>query len=141
MLQVIYIFYTICPKNYLFVSANTYEKHIVKKENCIVHHDVKMCFFPNFRYHILLKGDIKDLLQKLEAFCFNYQHVDSLYIIFKNRFFARNVVNSGQLFDNVQRAVHFNHKNQRNGQNAQHPEKKTLEEKVQKSFVEFLPKD
>ena len=30
-------------KNSLFISANTYEKHIVSKEYCIARHDDKIC--------------------------------------------------------------------------------------------------
>ena len=52
MLQVIPSFYTKFSKNSLFTSANTYQKHIVSKEYCIARHDDKMCFLPNWRYHI-----------------------------------------------------------------------------------------
>ena len=81
MLQVIPSFYTNYSKNNLFLSANTYE------------------------------NNIKELLQKLDAFCFNYQHVDCLYTLFKNHFSGRIVFKSGQLFDKLQRAAHFNQKN------------------------------
>ena len=111
MLQVIPSFYTIYSKNSLFNSANTYEKHIVSKEYCIVRHDDKMCFLPKCRYHILLIGKIKELLQKLDAFCFNYQHVDCLYTLLKYHFSDKIVFKSGQLFDNLQKAVHFNKQN------------------------------
>ena len=111
MLQVIPSFYTIYSKNSLFLSANTYEKYIVSKEHCIAGHDDKMCFLPNCRYHIILIGNIKELLQKLDAFCFNYQHVDCLYTLFKYRFSGKIVLKSGQLFDNLKRAVHFNQQN------------------------------
>ena len=104
-------FYTIYSKNSLFISANTYEKNIVSKEYCIARHDDKMCFLPNCRYHIILIGSKKKLLQKLDAFCFNYQHVDGLYTLFKYRFSGKNVVKSGQLFDNLQKAVDFNQLN------------------------------
>ena len=70
-----------------------------------------MCFLPNCRYHIILTGNIKELLQKLDIFCFNYQHVDCLYTLFKYRFIGKIVIKSGQLFDNLQRAVHFNQQN------------------------------
>ena len=111
MLQVIPSFYTNYPKISLFISANTYEKYIVSKEYCIARHDDKMCFLPNCRYHINLKGNNKELLQKLDAFCFNYQHENCLYTLSKYRFNGQIVVKSGQLFDNVQRAVHFNRQN------------------------------
>ena len=64
MLQVIPSFYKNCSKNRLFISANTYEKFIVSKENCIDLHNDKMCFLPNCRYHNILIGDFKELLQK-----------------------------------------------------------------------------
>ena len=71
MLQVIPGFNTKYSKSSLFLSAKTYEKYIVSKETCIARHDDKMYFLPNCRYHITLIGNIKELLQKLVAFCFN----------------------------------------------------------------------
>ena len=95
MLQVIPSFYTKKnKKNSLFISANTYEKFSVIKENCISRHDDKMCFLPNCRYHIILTGKLKELLQKLDAFCSNYQHLSCLYTFFKYRF-------SGKLLSRV----------------------------------------
>ena len=111
MLQVIPGYYTKYSKNSLFIYANTYEKFIVSKEYCIAGHDDKMCFLPNCRYHSILISNIKELLQKLDAFCFNYQHVDCLYTLFKYRFNGKIVIKSGQLFDYLQRAVHFNQQN------------------------------
>ena len=111
MLQVIPSFYTNDSKNSLFISAVTYEKFILSKKYCIARHDDKMCFLPNCRYHIILIGNIKELLQKLDAFCSNYQHVDCLYTLFKYRFIGKNVIKSGQVFDNLQRVVHLNQQN------------------------------
>ena len=70
-----------------------------------------MCFLAICRYHIFLIGNIKELLQKLDAFCFNYQHVECLYTLFKYGLSGKIVVRSGQLFDNLQRAVPFNQQN------------------------------
>ena len=109
--QVTPSFYTIFLENSLFNSANTFEKYIVSKEYCTARHDDKMCFLPNCTYHIIQIGNIKELLQKLDAFCFNYQHVESLYTLFKYRFSDKIVLKSGQLFDNSQRAVRFNQQN------------------------------
>ena len=63
MLQVIPSFYTNFSENTLFVCANTYEKYNVNKENCFAGHDDKMCFLPNWRHHIILIGNIEELLQ------------------------------------------------------------------------------
>ena len=111
MLQAISIFHTTYSKNSLFFPANTYESYIVIKEDCIARHDENLCFLTNCRYHIILIGTIKELLQKLDPFCFNYQDVDCLYTLLKYRFSGKIVVKSGQLFDNLQRAVHFNQQN------------------------------
>ena len=111
LLQVVPSFYTNFSKTSHFISANTYEKLIVSKKYCIARHDDKMCFLPNCGYHIFLIGNIKDLLQKLDAMCFNYQHVDCLYTLFKYRFNGKIVNKSGQIFDNLQRAVQFNQQN------------------------------
>ena len=113
MLQVIPTFYTNYSKSSLFISANNYEKFIVSKEYWSARHDDMMCFLPFCRYHIILIGNNKDLLQKLHALCFNYQHVDCLYTLFKYRFSGKNIVRCGQFFDNLQRAVHFNQQNRR----------------------------
>ena len=74
MLQLIPSFQKNYSKNSLFTSANTYKKNIVSRQYCIARHDDKICFLPNCRYHIILIGNIKELLQKLDALCFNYQH-------------------------------------------------------------------
>ena len=108
-LKVIPSFLKKISENSLFFSANTFEKHIVSKEYCIACHDDKMCSLPKCRNHIILIGNIKELLQKLDAFCFFYDYVDCLYTLLKYRFSGKIVVNSGQLFDNVQTEVHFNH--------------------------------
>ena len=79
MLEAIPSLYTNYSKSSLFISANAYENNIVSKEYCIARHDDKLCFLPNCRYHIILTGNIKDSLQKLDTFCFNYQHVDCSY--------------------------------------------------------------
>ena len=98
-------------KKSLFISANSYEKYIVCKDYCIAHHNEKMCFLPSCKYHILLLGNVEELLKKLDTVCFTYQHVDCLYTLFKYRFSGKVIAKSGQVFDNVQRAVDFNHRN------------------------------
>ena len=57
-----------------------------------------MCFLANCFYHIILTGDIEELVHNLDAFCFNYQDVDGRNALFKNRLSGKIVVESGQLF-------------------------------------------
>ena len=111
MLQSTPSFYTKISEKSVFISANTYEKYIVCKDYCIAHHNDKTCFLPSCKYHILLFGNVEELLKKLDTFCFTYQHVDCLYTLFKYRLSGKVFAKSGQVIDNVQRAVDFNQRN------------------------------
>ena len=137
MLQLIPSFYTKYSKNSLFISANTYEKYI---HNCIARHDDKICFLPNCRYHNILIGNIKELLQKLDAFCFNYQHVDCLHTLFKYRFSDKIVLKSGQLFDNLQRKVLFNQQNRGVDRMPSVAKKRLLMKKFKKQLLSSFQK-
>ena len=111
MLQTMPSSYAKISEKSLFIAATTYEKNIVCKDYCIAHHNEKMCFLPAYKYHIVLLGNVQELLKNLDKFCFTYQHVDCLYTLFKYRFSGKVIAKSGQVFDNVQRAVDFNHRN------------------------------
>ena len=100
-------------KNSLFKSAITYEKYTVSKEYCISHHDAKIYLLPICRCHILLLGNVEELLQILDPLCFTYQHMDRLYALLKYRFNGNIIVRIGQVIDNVRRAVYFNQRNRR----------------------------
>ena len=138
MLQVIPSLYTNYSKNNLFISANTYEMFFVSKEYCIARHNDKMCFLPNCRYQIVLIGNIKELLQKLEAFCFNYQHMERLYTLFKFHFIGKIVIKSGQLVDNLQRAVHFNQQNRGVERMPSIAKKRLLSKKYKKQLLDSI---
>ena len=71
----------------------------------------------------------------MHAFYFNYQHVDCLYTIFKNRSSCKIFVKSGQLFDNVPRAVQFNHQNGRVHRMPNIAKKRFLRKKYKKHFL------
>ena len=124
----------ISSKNSVFSSANSYEKYIVSKEYCIARHDDKMCFLPNSRYHIILISDIKELLQKMDTFCFTYRHVDCLYTLLKYLFNGKIVVKSGKLFDNVQRAFHSNHQHRGVDRMPRIAKKRPLRKKYKKNL-------
>ena len=111
MLQTIPSFYTKLSEKSLFFSAFNHEKYIVCKDYSIAPHDDKTCFLPACNYHIILPGNVEELLKNLDTFCFTYQHVDCLYTLFKYRFSRKVIAKSGQFFDNVQRAVDFNQRN------------------------------
>ena len=138
MLQTIPIFYTELSERSLLISANTYEKYIVCKGYCIAHHDNKTCIIPACKYHITLVGIVEELLKKLDTFCFHYQHVDCLYTLFKYRFSGKVIKKSRQVFDNVQRLVHFNQINKRVDRMKSIAKKRFLRKKFERhSFSSF----
>ena len=140
MLQTIPSFYTKVSEKSLFISANTYEKNIVCKDYCIAHHDDKVCFLPSCKYNFLLLGNVEELLKKLDTFCFTYQHVDCLYTLFKYRFSGKVFAKSGQVFDNVQRAVDFNQRNKGVDRMPSIAKKRLLRKKYRKHFFSSFQK-
>ena len=137
MLQSIPSFYAKISENSLFISATTYEKYIVCKDYCIAHHNEKTCSIPACKYHIVLLGNVQELLKKLDTFCFTYQHVDCLYTLFKYR---KVNAKSGQVFDNVQRAVDFNHRNRGVDRIPSIAKKRLLRKKYKKHLFSSFPK-
>ena len=141
MLQTIPSFYEKISQKSVFISATTYEEYIVCKDYCIAHHNDKTCFLPACKYHIVLHGDVQELPKKLDTFCFTYQHVDCLYTLFKYRFSGKVIAKSGQVFDNVQRSVDFNHRNKGVDRMPSIAKKRLLRKKYKKTIVQLLPKD
>ena len=140
MLQTIRSFYTKITEKSVFISANTYKKHIVCTDYCIAHHDNKTCCLPACKYHIILLGNVEELLKKLDTFCFTYQHVDCLYTLLKYRFSGKVIAKSGQVFDNVQRAVDFNHRNKGVDRMPSIAKKKLLRKKFKKHLFSSFQK-
>ena len=116
------------------------EKYIVCKDYCIDHHNEKTCFFPVCKYHIILIGNVQELLMNLVTFCFTYQHVDCLYILFKYRFSEKVFAKSGQVFDNVRRAVDFNRKNKGVDRMPRIAKKRLLRKKYKKHLFSSFQK-
>ena len=130
MFQEITNFYTNYSKS---SPANTNQKKFWVKNTLLSTTMIKCAPYSFGRYHILEKRDIKELLQKVHAFCFNYQHLDFLFKRFKCQFSWKIVVKSGQFFEKINRAVHFNHQNHQNKVLDRMPKfarKETLEKKV-----------
>ena len=140
MLQTNPSLYTKLSEKSLFIIANTHEKYIVCKDYCIAHRN-KRRFLPFCKYHILLPGNVEELLKKLDIFCFIYQHVDCLYTLFKYRFTGKVIAKSGQVFDNVQRAVDFNQRNKGVDRMPSIAKERRLWKKYKKAFVQLPSKD
>ena len=140
MLQTIPRFYVKFSEKSLLISATTYEKYIVCKNYCITHHNEKTCFIPACKYRIVLLGNVQELLKKLDTICFTYQHVDCLYTLFKYRFSGKIFAKSGLVFDNVQRAVDFNHRNKRVERMPSIAKKRLLRKKYKKILFSSFQK-
>ena len=140
MLQTTPISHAKISEKSTFISATTHEKYIVCKDYCIAHHNEKTCFFPACKYHIVLVGNVQELLKKLDTFCLTYQHVDCLYTFFKDQFSGKNYAKSGQVFDNVQRAVDFNHRNKGVDRMLSIAKKRLLREKFKKHLFSSFQK-
>ena len=134
-------FYAKVLERGLFNSANTYEKHIVCKDYFIANHDEKTCLLPACKYHNILLGEIEELLHKLDTLCFAYQHVDCLYTLFKYRFIGKNIAKSGNVFENVQRAISFNQKNRGVEKIQSFAKKRLVRKKIKQLFMSALQKN
>ena len=141
MLHTIPSFYAKISEKNLFISAETYEKFIVCKDYCIAHHNNKTCLLPACKYHIILLGEIEELLHKLDTFCFTYQHVDCLHTLFKNRFSGKNITKSGNVFDNVQKAISFNQRNRGVDKMPSIAKKRLLRKKFKQHLMSALQKN
>ena len=141
MVQTIPSFCTKVSEKILFISANTYEKYNVSTDSWFAHHEDKTCFSHSCKNHIILLGNVEGLLKKLDTFCFNYQHLDCLYTLFKYRFSGKNIAKSGQVFDNVQRAVDFNHRNMEVGRMPSIAKKRLVRNDIRKAFLQLLSED
>ena len=59
----------------VYLFSHTHEKDIACTDYYNAHHDDKIYLLPNCRYHIKLTGDKVELLEKVNSFRCNYQHV------------------------------------------------------------------
>ena len=141
LLQTILSLYAKVSEKSHFVSAKTFEKHIVCKDYFIAHHDDRTCCLPACKNHIILLGEIEELLQKMDTFCFTYQHVDCLYTLFKYRFSGKIIAKSGNVFDNVQRAISFNQRNRGVEKMPSIAKKRLLRKKFEQHFMSALQKN
>ena len=97
-------------------------------------------FLPACKYHVLLLGNVGELLKKLDTFCFTYQQVDCLYTLFKYRFSEKVIAKIGQVLDNVQRAVDFNQRNKGVDRTPSIAKKRLLRKKYKKHLFSSFQK-
>ena len=140
MLRTIPSFYAKLSDKSLFNAATRFEKNIVCKDYCNAHHNERTCFLPACKNHIVLLGNVQELLKKLDTFCFTYQHMECLHTLFRYRFSGKIIAKSGQMFDNMQRAVDFNHRNKGVDRRPSIAEKRLLRKKYKKHLFSSFQK-
>ena len=140
MLQTIPNFYAKKSGKSFFICATPFENNLVCKDSCISNHNDQTCFLPACKYHTVLLGNVQELLKKLEIFCFIYHYVHCLYTLFRSRFSGKNIAKSGQVSNNVQRAVDFNHRTKGNDRMLSIAKKKLLRKKYKKHLFSSFQK-
>ena len=96
-------------------------------------------FYPTADINFVI-GVIKQLLQKADAICFTYQHMNCLYTLFKNQFGGESVVERGLKMIcgvcNLSQSI-------KKVESTEYPalNKRTPDAKVKQLIFEFFPKD
>ena len=119
-------------ENFLFISAYTYRKYIICNDYCVAFRNDKTCSVSDCKFHIILFGNVEELLEMLDTFCFTYQDVDCLYTLSKYRFSGEVIAKSGQEFDKVQQAIDFNNRNKGVDRLSSIAKKRLLQKKYKK---------
>ena len=68
------------------LHTSFFERLLRVRKHCIGYHDGRTCYLPDWGCHSLLIGDIEELLQKMNAFGFRFQHEGCLHKNSKYRF-------------------------------------------------------
>ena len=110
MCQAYPTFYLDYHSNSLFISVseNVYEKFIVTQDYCISNYP---SFYPvkNCKFHLVLIGlSLDQILQRFDKYHFTYQIVDCIYTLYKCKFHSNVISSSGEVFNQLNRAVEHN---------------------------------
>ena len=90
------------------VSGDFYEKYIVTNCFSVSTHN-SYCSLENCKFDILLIGSSFDqILQRLGNFHFTYQIIDCHYILYKYRLSSNVISSTGEVFNQLDHAVHHN---------------------------------
>ena len=76
----------------------------------------------------------------MDTIRFTYQQVDCRYTLFRYRFSGKVIAKSGQVFDKVQRAVDFNHRNKGVDRMPSIAKKRLLRKKLKKDLFSSFEK-
>ena len=94
------------------------------------------CSLENCKYHILLIGSTFDQIsQRLRNFLFTYQTIDCLYTLYKFRFYSNVISSTGEVFNQLDRAVHHNLKWKGAEKMLKFPKKRLLRQKFKRHYL------
>ena len=110
MCQALPSFYSDYCKKSLFISVSSdfYEKYLVTQDYCVNTHN-SLCSLENCKFHLVLIGiSLSQIFQRLDKYVYIYQEIDCLYTLFKHRLYSSIVTSSGEMFNQLRRAVQHN---------------------------------
>ena len=110
MCQALPSFYSdYCKKSqFISVSGDFYVKYIVTYDYCVSTHN-SLCSLKNCEFHlVLIRLSSSQVLQRLDKLLYIYQEKDCFYTLFKHRFCSSIVTSSGEMFNQLSRAVQQN---------------------------------
>ena len=127
-------FYSDYNEKSLFISVSYifYEKH----HSFCVSTNNSYYSLENCKFHILLIGSSFDqFLQRLGNFHSTYQIIDVLYTLFKYRFYSNIISSTGEVFNQLDRAVHHNLKWKRAEKITNVEKKRLLRKKLKRHYL------
>ena len=87
-------------------------------------------------FHILLIGSSFDqILQRLGNFLFTNQIIDCFYTLYKYRFYSNVILSTGEVFNQLDRALHHNLKRKRAKKMPSVATKRVLRKKLKRHFL------
>ena len=97
----------------LFITKDKLESLSGTCDYCVAALESIFYSLDHCQHHILLTADKdkNDLFMKLDRFRFKFQRVDCFYTLFKYKLSGNILMNFGDFFDTVERAVSFNRLN------------------------------
>ena len=97
-----------CQKlQFISVSNDFYEKIYRNQKFLYLYPQFFYCSLENYKFHILLIGSSFDqILQQLGNFIFTFRIIDCLNTLYKYRFYSNFISSIGEVFNQLNRAVH-----------------------------------
>ena len=110
MCQALPSFYSDYCKKSLFISVSSdfYKKYIGTHDYCVSTH-YSLCSLENCKFYFVLIGiSLNQIFQRLDKYVNIYQEIDCFYILFKHKFYSSIVTSSGEMLNQLRRAVQHN---------------------------------